>query len=291
MKVWGFTIVKNAVKYDYPVVESIRSILPVCDEVIVLHGDSDDETASLLSEIRSPKVRIIDSFWTPDLREGGEVLAIETNKALKLIPKGVDWCFYIQADEVLHENYISNIQKAMKEQLNNPKVNGLLFKYKHFYGSYDYVGKNSNWYTNEIRIIRKDSAIYSYRDAQGFRMNNNEKLFCKPLNAFIYHYGWVKNPQTMMEKIRDFHKLWHDDSWVDEKVGNKEAFDFKEIDVLEKFNGTHPGVMKARIKKKNWNFDYDFSKNKFSLKDRLKNMMRKLTGWTPGEYRNYKILK
>jgi hypothetical protein len=35
MKVGGFTFVRNVVKYDYPVVESIRSILPVVDEFIV----------------------------------------------------------------------------------------------------------------------------------------------------------------------------------------------------------------------------------------------------------------
>lgn len=37
MKVSGFTFVRNAVKYDYPIVESIQSILPLVDEEIAAH--------------------------------------------------------------------------------------------------------------------------------------------------------------------------------------------------------------------------------------------------------------
>ena len=48
MKVSGFTFVRNAVKYDYPVVESIASILPLCDEVVVAVGQSEDGTRALI---------------------------------------------------------------------------------------------------------------------------------------------------------------------------------------------------------------------------------------------------
>jgi hypothetical protein len=59
MKVSGFTFVKNAVKYGYPVVESIKSILPIVDEFIVCLGDSEDNTTELIKGINSPKIKII----------------------------------------------------------------------------------------------------------------------------------------------------------------------------------------------------------------------------------------
>ncbi len=34
MKVVGFTIIRNAVKYDYPVVEAITSVMPLCHKAI-----------------------------------------------------------------------------------------------------------------------------------------------------------------------------------------------------------------------------------------------------------------
>ena len=70
MKVSGFTFVRNAVKYDYPVVESIRSILPAVDEFIVNVGRCDDGTLELIRSIRDPKIKIVESVWDETLREG-----------------------------------------------------------------------------------------------------------------------------------------------------------------------------------------------------------------------------
>ncbi|MCA6415291.1 MAG: glycosyltransferase family 2 protein, partial [Cytophagales bacterium] len=73
MKVAGFTIVRNAVKYDYPIVEAITSVLPLCDEFIVAVGNSEDNTLDLILAINSPKIRIIHTIWDDSLREGGRV--------------------------------------------------------------------------------------------------------------------------------------------------------------------------------------------------------------------------
>lgn len=193
MKVAGFTFIRNAVKYDYPIIEAITSILPICDEFIVAIGNSEDETEQLILSIGSPKIKIIHTVWDDTLREGGKVLAIETDKAMDAISTDVDWCFYIQGDEVVHERYLPVIVTAMQQHADDKYVEGLLFKYEHFYGSYQYVGDAPNWYRREIRVVRKDAQIRSYRDAQGFR-KNNQKLHVKLIDAFVYHYGWVKNP-------------------------------------------------------------------------------------------------
>ncbi|HOG19509.1 MAG TPA: hypothetical protein PKW37_03600, partial [Salinivirgaceae bacterium] len=146
MKVTGFTFIRNAVKYDYPVVEAIKSILPICDNFVVAVGKSEDSTLDLIRSIDATKIKIIETVWDDSLREGGKVLADETNKAFAAIDTDTDWAFYIQGDEVVHEKYLDTIKSAMSKYKDNPKVDGLLFKYKHFYGSYDYVGSSLKWY-------------------------------------------------------------------------------------------------------------------------------------------------
>src|ERR1700740_2457052 len=151
MKVSGFTIIRNAINYDYPVVEAITSILPVCDEFIVSVGNSEDDTLALIQSINSPKIKIVHSVWDDSLRVGGKVLADETNKALDQISADSDWAFYIQSDEVVHEKYLDTIRSEMQRWKDHKEVDGLLFNYTHFYGNYNYVGDSRKWYRKEIR--------------------------------------------------------------------------------------------------------------------------------------------
>lgn len=288
MKVCGFTFVRNAVKFDYPVIESIKSILPICDEFVVSVGNSDDETLKLIESIGSPKIRITHTVWDDSLRKGGRVLAVETDKAFDAIGDGFDWCFYIQADEVVHEKYHSTIVEAMERYKDSSEVEGLLFKYTHFYGNYQYVGNTRQWYRNEIRIIRNNKEIRSYRDAQGFR-KNNEKLHVKPIEAYIYHYGWVKNPHLQSEKLRNSVQLYSEVD-IEELIKKGEMFDYSTINSLDVFQGTHPEVILDRIKRQDWDFKFDINKKNFKLKDAVLYWVEKNFGVRLFEYKNYKII-
>lgn len=289
LKVSGFTFIRNAITYDFPVVEAITSILPLCDEVVVALGNSEDATQDLIENL-DPKIRIIHTTWDDSLREGGRVLAVETDKAFKAISPDSDWGFYIQGDEVVHEGYYDQIRTAMQRWKDDSGVDGLLFNYKHFYGSFDYTGIAQTWYPHEIRVVKNNPAIYSYKDAQGFRIGENKKLRVKAIDAWIYHYGYVKDPKTMLEKVKKFVSLWHDDDAVEHRFGDQEAYDFlSEIDALERFTGNHPRVMAQRIADKNWNFEYDASFNNMSFKKKAKALIERLTGTTIG-YKNYKVV-
>ncbi|CAN5284809.1 hypothetical protein BH09BAC3_BH09BAC3_22430 [soil metagenome] len=290
MKVVGFSIVRNAVRLDYPIVEAITSILPLCDEVIVAVGKSEDTTLELIRQIASDKVKIVETVWDDTQREGGQTFALETDKALSAIPDDADWCFYIQADEVLHEKYYSVVKAAMLLYKDDKEIEGLLFNYKHFYGSYDYLGSSWSWYRREVRIIRKDNNIFSYRDAQGFRKKPNEKLRVKLIDASIYHYGWVRDPRAMQRKQQEFNHFYHDDQWIDQHVAKASEFDYNKIDSLEYFKGSHAAIMAGRIQRLNWKFDHDVSKNRLSLRERLKRFVSRLVGRRIGEYKNYKIV-
>ena len=265
MKVSGFTFIRNAIKFDYPIVESIRSVLPVCDDFYVAVGNSDDSTLELVQSI-DPKIRIVETVWDENLISGGKVLALETDKAFNLVPEDSDWCFYLQADEVIHEKYLDTIRKEMHKWKDNMDVDGLLFNYLHFYGSYDYIATSHRWYRKEIRIIRNDKSIFSYRDAQGFRKGDNVKLRVKQIDACVYHYGWVKHPKTQMQKRRNFHSLYQESEHKFSEILKADQFEYGTIDALAKFSETHPKVIQDRIDKVNWKFDYDLSLNKMNLK-------------------------
>ena len=292
MKVAGFSFIKNAVKFDYPVLEAILSILPVCDEFVIAVGKSDDDTLNYIKSINSPKIKIIETVWDDSLREGGHVLADETNKAYKAISPDVDWCFYIQGDEVIHEKYLANIKNAMIKYKDDMKVDGLLFDHLNFYGSYDYVADARNWNKKEIRVIRNKKNFYSYKDAMSFRKDNDIKLDVVYVDACIYHYGWVRPPAAMQQKLLEFHKLWHDDKWVNENVPKVDEFDYSKIDSVSKFKETHPKVMEQRLKRLNWTFSFDPTKGiKQSLRRRVLNAIYQKTGWHIGEFKNYNLIK
>ncbi len=291
MKVSGFTFIKDALIYDYPIVEAIMSILPVCDEVVVAVGKSKDGTLELIQQINNPKIKIIETEWDEELREGGAVLAMETNKAFSAISPDSDWAFYIQGDEVIHEKYLDTIKTQMLAYEKDQRVDGLLFNYLHFYGSYDYVGSSSQWYKHEIRVIRNDRAIYSYRDAQGFRKGNDEKLNVVPVDAYVYHYGWVREPDAMQRKEMNFHKYWHDNSWLELHVEKADRFNYEShISELKPFQQDQPAVMKKRIASKNWKFDFDISRNHRTFKEKAKNFTRQYLGMD-FNYKNYKLIK
>lgn len=251
MKVSGFTIVRNGVLYAYPFKEAILSILPLCDEMIVNVGKSDDDTLKIVSSINDTKIKIIESEWDMNLK-GGKVLSVETNKALKECSG--DWCFYIQGDEVLHEKYYEEVRSAMLKYKDDKKVEGIRFFYEHFYGSYDYVQDNyRNWYLREVRIVKNSDNIVSWGDAMDFRHKDGSKIDSKDIKAKIYHYGWVRPPDKLINKRKDFEKLYNTDEIAEKNISQFQNYD--DLGNLKKFTETHPAVMKERISDSNWNFD------------------------------------
>ncbi|MBS1517490.1 MAG: glycosyltransferase family 2 protein [Bacteroidetes bacterium] len=251
MKVSGFTIVRNGELYAYPFVESILSVLPMCDEMIVNVGRSDDNTLESVRSIGSDKIRIFESEWDMSL-QNGRVLSVETNKALEKCSG--DWCFYIQGDEVLHEKYYDTVKGEMLAELNNKKTEGLRFRYQHFYGSYDYVQDNyRNWYIKEIRIIKKSEDIVSWGDALDFRHMDGSRLKSKDIKAEIYHYGWVRPPDKLIKKRRDFEKLYNKGEEAEINISGFQNYD--DLGNIKVFSGTHPVVMQKRISESKWDFD------------------------------------
>ena len=248
MKVSGFTFARNAIDIGYPLVESITSVLPLCDEFVVAAGDSDDGTTELLRSIGSPKLHVIETVWDPTLFVDGKIFAQQTNLALHACTG--DWGFYVQADEVVHERDLPRIDARMQRHLDDPRVEGLLFDYIHFFGDFDHVQTSHNWYGREIRVVRTGIGVSSWSDAQGFR-RGEERLRVAHSDGTMYHYGHALPPHYLKRKGRAF---------AEAQVGTEAAslrpeeseHRYGRLWGLRRFRGTHPEVMGQRVKAQNW---------------------------------------
>ncbi|MDH5661379.1 MAG: glycosyltransferase [Elusimicrobiota bacterium] len=292
MKVSGFTFVKDAIKFSFPVVESIKSILPICDEFIINVGKSDDGTLDLVRAIKNGKIEIIETEWDKEFKYKGRILAQQTNIALEKCTG--DWCFYLQADEVVHERDLGKISKCMEKELSHENVEGLIFNWIHFYGDYSTFINSYHWYQREVRIIRNFRGIASWSSAQGFRLNER-KLRVKDTGAYVYHYGWVRPPEVMAAKKRYHDSLHHGNGWA--KEYKKEKFDYlKHIDpaMLRKYDGSHPKIMEEKIGEWQGEFDIAKSTHRLTFKDtrnRISDSIARKTGWRIGEYKNFILIK
>ena len=269
MRISGFSMVKNATKLYYPIQEAIASILPMVDEFVLAlgKGDDDDRTREVVESLNSDKIRIIDTVWDTKAFPRGTENAHQTDIA-KAACTG-DWLFYLQADEVVHEQYLPEIEAQCRKHMDNPEVEGFLFNYLHFWGDYWHIIPNHGWYPQEIRIIRNDPDIHSWRSAQSFRRipdfdgqsyrqkAGTYKLNVVPLSAYIYHYGWARPPHLMKRKkqaLAGIHQSKQEQSNNQQPPDSERSngFDFGDLRKLRRFKGTHPEVMAERIKAFDW---------------------------------------
>ncbi len=297
MKISGFSFARNAQKLYYPVVESIQSILPICDEFVIAvgRGDEDDQTRELITSINDPRIKIIDTDW--DGNQGSHVFAQQTDIALQQCSG--DWCFYIQCDEAIHEKSLPVIKAKCLEYLNNNDVEGLLFRYLHFWGDYDHFHVNHAWYPREIRVVRNRIGVRSYRDAQSFRIGER-KLQVASVDAEVFHYGWVRPPYLMQKKRVEFSGAYIGVKAAQEKFRDAPAdFDYGALGRLRVYKGSHPAVMGPRISQHDWKDSLNMGKRSAvrhkhdRFKYRLLTFLEQkvLGGMQLGGFRNYKLVR
>jgi hypothetical protein len=249
VRVSGFTFIRNGSVLGYPFVPSIRSLLPLCDEVIVNVPRSTDDTLARVKEICDPKLRIIETDWDENQRTAGRALSHHTNLALRECTG--DWCVYIQGDEVLHEDSVPALRSAMDSELGDPVVQGLLVDYTHFYGSFWTEVYSLGWYYKEVRVVRRDPAIQSVGDAQGFRTTDGVKLRVKNSKGHYLHYGFALEPSLMRDKRKNLAGLYSGGK-ADPSPRRVVAYD--DDQKVRPFRGAHPAVMRELAAAATWTY-------------------------------------
>ena len=286
----AFTLVRNAVKIDFPIVPAIRSVLEVCDEVVVNVGKSEDDTRDLVAAIKDPRVRILDTVW--DLTKRNTMISIETQRAMDAC-KG-SWGIYIQADEVLHEKGAHILKEKVAAWDRDQRVEGLLVKYLHFYGGFDRIATNRRWYRREVRCIRLGRDIRPYQGAQGFRVGPEyRKIRARPTNAEMFHYGWARPAKAIREK-REISKTIY--PWQKEQLEKdlqKPGAGLDWIPLLKSFTGTHPRAAADWIRERTHDPDRVVGPPDFKLEHiryYISDWIERLTGARVFEFRNYEVV-
>ena len=250
MKISGFTFVFNAIRFDYPVVESIKSILPIVDEFIVNVGPDEDGTRSLIESIGDPRIKIIQSRWNPNLDTGGYLFAQQTNVALFNCTGR--WAFYLQADEVVHEEDLALIMEYADKYQEDDRVEGLAFWHLDFWGDYNTI-LNVYPYRGQrrCRLIKPHRFVLSRGDAAGFTVHPKYKERGRRIRVVdtgvrLFHYGQVRSEQTLQKKWQSRQK-YHSERRL--KNQDIDFYKYFPRQFVAPYQGTHPEVMADRLKK------------------------------------------
>jgi len=238
MKVSAFTFIKNGQILGYPFLQSIQSILEIVDEFIINVGESDDDTLLMIKSIPNPKIRIIESKWNNSMQDRGYVYGQQ--KMIAQFNCTGDWAFYIEGDEVYHEDELIKIKKSMELHLNDSNVEALIFNFYHFYGNSNCVLDSPGWYRSEARIIKNSIRSYAPDGLFWLVLDSNKKgryPKAKHTGASCYHYGWVRSEEQMNLKSQKVQQYW----------GKQHVkIDYSQMDksIIKEFEGTHPKIIK-----------------------------------------------
>jgi len=269
MKISGFTFLRNGEILGYPFKESILSVLPLVDEFIVALGNSEDNTEEILKSINNKKIKIIKTQWNEKMQDRGFVYAQQ--KMIGQFNCTGDWAFYLEGDEIIHENDLDKIYESMKKYKDNNNVEVLAFDYIHFYGNaYTYVD-SPGWYRKEARIIKNHLRSFAPDGLFWIIMNKNKKgryPYGAMTGAKIYHYGWVRNEEQMNLKLQKVKRYWKH---------KYKPIDYKEIDptILKEFKGTHPKVIQNWVPKEKGIFKVN-PNHKLTKKEKKHRLVKKI---------------
>ncbi len=244
----GFSLVRGAVECDYPATESMRSVLPLVEEMIVVVHRGDEGTREMLAGLDDPRLVLVEADWDAGPRRQGLVLSQLANLALARCRH--PWAFYLQADEVVHEDDHAAIREALARWDLRAEVDALRFRYLHFEGSYGRV--NPLRYRRQCRLVRNDGRLRVVRDAAGFAREDGRRMVTRSSGARIFHYGWANAPEALKTKALALARLYHDDGEVARRVGAMRAEDLARPDFAFRWAGRHPAVMAERIRCRRW---------------------------------------
>jgi len=269
MKVSGFTFLRNGEILGYPFKESVLSILPIVDEFIIALGECEDNTEKILKNIKSDKIKIIKTQWNENMQDRGFVYA-QQKMIAQFNCKG-DWAFYLEGDEIIHENDLDKIYETMKKYKNNSKVEAIAFDYIHFYGNSNTYIDSPGWYRKEVRIIKNNIRTFAPDGLFWVIMDKNKKgryPYAVMSKAKIYHYGWIRDEERMNLKLKKVKKYWKH---------SYKPIAYKEIDetILREFKGTHPKIIQHWLPKEEGIFKAN-PNHKLTKKEKKHRLVKKI---------------
>lgn len=229
MKITGTMVLRNAVKLGYPFELAIRSLRPLCDEVIILvdptsEDDTLDRVIDLLPDI------IVQSSWDMSNHRGHTNCEISVQTEHVCAEATGDWIFSLQADEVLHEEEAATL-RAAASAAEADGVSALEIMRLYFYGSLRQY--RTDWTIPMVRFFKRGAWKPDVDGAMRFDPCTPRERKKSLSTAKIYHYSRVGDPQAIAERVRNLDGFFHEPSRVEQ--GEVKPYDFSRLRKLDTY--------------------------------------------------------
>ncbi len=281
MKVSGFTFLRNGEWFGYPFIQSIRSALPIVDEFVIALGPCQDRTREMLEEMNEPKLRIISTHWNQSIRNDYSIRGFNygQQKSIALFNCTGDWAFYLEADEIIHQDDLPIIRANMEKYLHDDRVESLVFDYLHFYGNTKTLAWSPRWYRRAPRIIKNTIPVWAPKGLFFLVLENHKRgRYPKAAHsgARIFHYGYVRTEEEYQAKQDNTDIYWRKDKAVSES----KTIQYSQIDskALVEFHGDHPEVINGFFPEAHSPFSSD-PNYPISFRDRRHRITLQLEKW------------
>ena len=295
MKISFFSFIRDGVRLGYPFEESIRSALALCDEFVIAVGESADGTLARLQALNEPKLRILPTTWNENVRTHGFVYGHQ--KMIAQYCCTGDWAFYLEGDEVLHEDDIGPLRAVMENYQGDADVEALAFDYCHFWGNPDTLRTTPGMYRkatraikNNLRVYAPDGLYWAVIREKNLLGRRNKRRTRYPRTADtgirIYHYGNVRAEHYLATKAETVNQYWGRNIWHSS---------YANIDptTVEPFTGTHPAVIRQWLEQHashEFKVNPDYQLSRREKKHKLLARLERRFGWDFSK-RHFKIVK
>lgn len=141
MKISGYTYVKDAVSMDYPFVESIKTHLDFCDEVVVVDASTkNDGTKEALASLKKEaggKLKVFEATLDWSAPNYGVYDGVLKQTAREKCTGEFLWQF--DSDELIHGGDRSVLESLIRQSENLTKIPVLCLPIVEYWGSHDKV--------------------------------------------------------------------------------------------------------------------------------------------------------
>lgn len=157
MKISFFTTATEPFKYKYPIIESIKSIIPLADEIIIIYGRRESESENQLLEL-SPIIKIINTNnWNEEWRY--DTMTNHLNIGLNNCTG--DICIKFDIDFIFSPTNKEKFANQFKNTINRyhvyylPRINFMNKKYGSIY--------KKGLYAINTTLLKKDNKKYEIK--------------------------------------------------------------------------------------------------------------------------------
>lgn len=198
MKISFFTTATEPFKYKYPIIESIKSIIPLADEIIIIYGRQEYESEKQLLEL-SPIIKIINTNkwneeWKYDTMTEHLNIGLDNCTGDICIKFDIDFIFSPTNKEKFTNQFKNTINQHHVYYL--PRINFMNKKYGSLY--------KKGLYAINTTLLKKDNKKYEIKIknyANTISINNSyNQYIISDKEMYVYNFDCTFMDKETLKK-------------------------------------------------------------------------------------------